>query len=125
MVLLAVFLGLVIQLTIIWILIALYIDWIRISQNLEGFVSEYRENQARKQDEEKGKIQTVAKMTISLFNRVENSLGKGENAGYQHFLLFTQFFSKAFFLRVVKSRDCAVKSYGLQRQRENLSITMV
>ena len=30
----------------------------------------------------------VAKMTISLFDRVENTAGKGENAGYQHFLLF-------------------------------------
>ena len=27
-------------------------------------------------------------MTISLFDRVENTVGKGENAGYQHFLLF-------------------------------------
>ena len=27
----------------------------------------------------------VAKMTISLFYRVENTVGKGENAGYQHF----------------------------------------
>ena len=26
-------------------------------------------------------------MTISLFDRVENTVGKGENAGYQHFLL--------------------------------------
>ena len=34
---------------------------------------------------------------------------KGENAGYQHFLLFPQCFQKAFFLRVVKSRDCVVK----------------
>ena len=33
---------------------------------------------------------------------VENILGKGENAGYQHFLLFPKMFSKAFFLRVVK-----------------------
>ena len=30
-------------------------------------------------------------------------LGKGENAGDQHFLLFPDCF---FFLRVVKSRDC-------------------
>ena len=32
----------------------------------------------------------VAKMAISLFDRVENTVGKGENAGYQHFLLFPQ-----------------------------------
>ena len=34
----------------------------------------------------------VARMTISLFDRVENTVGKGENAGYQHFLLFLQCF---------------------------------
>ena len=33
-------------------------------------------------------------MTISLFDRVENTVGKGENAGYQHFLLFQQCFPK-------------------------------
>ena len=33
----------------------------------------------------------VAKM-ISTFDRVENMVGKGENAGYQHFLLFRQDF---------------------------------
>ena len=32
----------------------------------------------------------VTKMTISLFERVENTVGKEENAGYQHF--FPQFF---------------------------------
>ena len=33
-----------------------------------------------------------ARMMISLFDRVENTEGKGENAGYQHFLLFPQCF---------------------------------
>ena len=32
---------------------------------------------------------TVAKMMISVFDRIENVVGKGENASYQHFLLFT------------------------------------
>ena len=36
----------------------------------------------------------VAKMTNSLFNTAENAVGKGENAGYQHFLLFQQCFLK-------------------------------
>ena len=31
-------------------------------------------------------------MIISVFDRVENIVGKGENAGYQHFLLFPQCF---------------------------------
>ena len=29
----------------------------------------------------------VAKITICLFDRAENTVGKGENAGYQHCLL--------------------------------------
>ena len=36
----------------------------------------------------------VAKMTISLCDRVENTVRKEENAGYQHFLLFPQCFPK-------------------------------
>ena len=47
-------------------------------------------------------------MMISLFDRQENIVRKGENAGYQHFLLFPQCFQKAFF-KVVKSWDCLVK----------------
>ena len=37
-------------------------------------------------------------------------VGKGENAGYQHFLLFLQYFEKATFSKVIKTRDCVVKS---------------
>ena len=36
----------------------------------------------------------VAYMKIFLFDGVENTGGKGENARYQHFLLFTQRFPK-------------------------------
>ena len=36
----------------------------------------------------------VATLMISLLDRVENSVGKEENAGYQHFLLFLQCFPK-------------------------------
>ena len=52
----------------------------------------------------------VAKMTISLSHRVENTVGKEENAGYQHFLLFPTVFFEGFFCRVVKNRNCVVKS---------------
>ena len=31
-------------------------------------------------------------MIIFLYGRVENIVGKGENAGYQHFILFSQCF---------------------------------
>ena len=34
-------------------------------------------------------IFNVAKMAQLFFDTVENSLGKGENAGYQHFLFFS------------------------------------
>ena len=37
---------------------------------------------------------------------VENIVGKGENAGYQHFLLFPQCFQKASFSGSLKSLDC-------------------
>ena len=36
-----------------------------------------------------------------VLDRLENILGKGENAGNQHFLLFPQCFEKGFFLRAV------------------------
>ena len=42
---------------------------------------------------------------------IENIVGNGENAGYQHFLLFPQCFHKAFILRVVKSQNCVVNGY--------------
>ena len=48
--------------------------------------------------------------------RVDNILGKGENAGFQHFLLFHIVFkrllfqrhSKGLFFKVIKSQDCVV-----------------
>ena len=46
----------------------------------------------------------VDKMTISLSDRVENTDGKGENAGYQHFLLFPQCFQKPSSLGSLKIR---------------------
>ena len=36
-------------------------------------------------------------MIISVFDKEENNVGKGENAGYQHFLLFPQCFETASF----------------------------
>ena len=36
----------------------------------------------------------VAQMMISVFDRVEKIVRKGENAGYQHFLLFSQCFER-------------------------------
>ena len=41
-------------------------------------------------------------MIISLFDGVENIVGKGENAGYQPFCPFPTIFEKGFFPRSVK-----------------------
>ena len=49
----------------------------------------------------------VVKMMISLLYRVENIVGKGGNAGCQHFLFFPQCFPKTSSLR--GGRDCVVK----------------
>ena len=50
-------------------------------------------------------------MMISLLDMTENTVGKGENAGYQHFLLFPQCFSKPSYIRVAKSGDRVVRSW--------------
>ena len=55
------------------------------------------------------KINVTQKLNFIL-GRLENIVGKGENAGYQHFFPFPTMFSKDFFLRVVKSQDCVIKS---------------
>ena len=44
----------------------------------------------------------IARMMISLLDRVENTMGKGENAGYQYFLLFPQCFPKPSSLGLLK-----------------------
>ena len=44
----------------------------------------------------------VTKLMSSLYDRVENTVGKGENADYQHFLLFSQYFLKPSSLRSFK-----------------------
>ena len=49
-------------------------------------------------------------MMISLLDRVENTVGKGEKCWLPAFSPFPTVFSKAFFLRVAKSLDCVVKS---------------
>ena len=48
---------------------------------------------------------------IYVFDRVENIVGKGENASDQHFLLYPQCFQRPSFSGVVKSRDGVVKEY--------------
>ena len=44
----------------------------------------------------------IIKMAISLLDRVENSVGEGENAGFQQFLLFPPCLSKPSSLTLLK-----------------------
>ena len=46
----------------------------------------------------------VAKLMTCIFDGVENIVGQGENAGYQHFLFFQQYFQKASFSGWLKVR---------------------
>ena len=48
-----------------------------------------------------GKLNMTKKRKF-LFGRIENIVGKGENAGYQHFLLFPPCDQKASFLQLLK-----------------------
>ena len=69
---------------------------------------------------DQSKLEAFADDTINVtqklkfvLGRVENIVGKGENAGNQHFLLSPQCFSKAFFFKsfvFIKSWYCIVKS---------------
>ena len=43
-----------------------------------------------------------------VFHKIENIVGKEENAGYQHFNLFLPMFSIGYFLQCVKSCQCVV-----------------
>ena len=53
----------------------------------------------------------VAQTALPFFDRVENIVGKGENAGYQHFPLFPQCLQKAAFTGPFKSLHISVKPY--------------
>ena len=53
----------------------------------------------------------VGQMMISVYDRVQNIVEKGQNADNQHFLHFPEHFQYlGFFLGVNKSQDCVVKS---------------
>ena len=54
------------------------------------------------------KINVTEKFKFVL-ERVQNIVGKGENAGYLHFLHFSKMSSELFFYRFIKSHDCVRK----------------
>ena len=53
------------------------------------------------------KINVNQKLKFNM-GKVENIVENGENAGYQHFLLFPQCFQKVSFSGSLKSPDCVV-----------------
>ena len=52
-------------------------------------------------------------MMISVLDREENIAGKGENAGFQHFLLFLTMFSVGFFCGTIKNKGLFKKGSNL------------
>ena len=60
-----------------------------------------------------------------VFDRVENIVGKEENACCQYFLLFHELFSKGFFLRVIKTQDFFgkdIKGFRILMNRMTFSV---
>ena len=57
----------------------------------------------------------VTKELKLVLGRKENIEGKGENAVYQHFLLFPQCFQNASFTEVLKVKSCGKGLIYLQR----------
>ena len=68
----------------------------------------------------------ITKLIISLFDRVENIMGKGENAALQHFLLFLQCFQKASFplfrLGSVSNKEYFHKNKNLENKTTKQNI---
>ena len=66
---------------------------------------------------------------IFVADSVKNIVGKGENAGNQHFFPFPTMFSKTLAFRVVKIQDCLVKTHidknACEHIIENQSMTMI
>ena len=65
----------------------------------------------------KDNILNVAQMVQFFCDGEENIVGKGENAGNQHFLLFPQCFLKVSIFKVIKSRSL--------RERVNVFLTLL
>ena len=53
------------------------------------------------------------KIAVSSPERVENTVGKGEIARYEQFLLFPQSFQKKLYSRHVKTKTCSGKGYQI------------
>ena len=76
------------------------------SQNLK-FVVRKTENIVGKAENAVRKTENIVGKAENAVRKTENIVGKAENAGYQHFLLFQQYFQEVS-LSVIKSPDCGI-----------------
>ena len=67
----------------------------------------------------------LAQMMRFIFNRRENIVGKGENAGIQHFLLFPQCFHKVSSFELVKTWHFFGKRIKRQLEDRELSLQWI
>ena len=58
-----------------------------------------------------------------ILGRVQNIMGKGENAVYQHFSPFRTMYSKVFFTRVIKGRDGMAMSLRLKSSQKTIQVS--
>ena len=61
-------------------------------------------------------------MRIAIFDTEENIVEKGENAGYQHFLLFPTMFSKASSCRLADIVGCMERVNKFEKERAYICI---
>ena len=67
-----------------------------------------------------GKMNVTQKLKF-VWERVENTVRKGENAGYEHFLLFSHCFQKSFFSRVMETWNSVVNFSTVTKQTLDLT----
>ena len=58
-------------------------------------------------------------MIISVFDKIENIMGKGENAGYQHFILFPRCFQRLLSQTCQKVSLCGNTDFFITGQSED------
>ena len=60
-----------------------------------------------------------------VLGRVENIVGKGENAGYQHFLLFQQYFQNATYPGSLKLGLCCKELNTIQSIHQSVNHSFI
>ena len=60
-------------------------------------------------------IQMFFQILVLLLEKIITSMGEGENAGFQHFLLYLQCFPKVSLSKVIKTQAYLVKAYAMAK----------